>query len=102
MPVPCPCCKATNASGPACRRCKADLSELFALAAEVESLHARARTRLSRGDAAAAAAIMDTALAARVTPEGLKLRALAGLLARDFPAAWAWHHTWKAACAKSS
>ena len=31
MALRCPVCKAENAQGPNCRRCKADLSLLFAL-----------------------------------------------------------------------
>ena len=31
MAIRCPVCKAENASGPTCRRCKADLSLVFAL-----------------------------------------------------------------------
>ena len=44
MSVPCPCCKASNDTGPACRRCKADLSLLFAVESERVSLVAAART----------------------------------------------------------
>src|SRR5262249_46077673 len=33
VPVSCPCCKASNDVGPNCRRCKADLSLLFAVEA---------------------------------------------------------------------
>lgn len=29
MTIVCPCCRAGNDAGPACRRCKADLSLLF-------------------------------------------------------------------------
>ncbi|MCE9532723.1 MAG: hypothetical protein K8T89_16625, partial [Planctomycetes bacterium] len=31
MPLPCPVCKAENDAGPACRRCKADLTMLFTI-----------------------------------------------------------------------
>lgn len=31
MPLRCPVCKADNAQGPSCRRCKADLTALFTL-----------------------------------------------------------------------
>ena len=40
----CPACKADNAQGPACRRCKADLSPLWALEARREALLALAGT----------------------------------------------------------
>ena len=102
MPVPCPCCKATNAAGPNCRRCKADLAELFALDAQAEALLAEARDSIRAGDARRAATIIDRALEARRTPEALRLRAVAAYLARDFPAALAWSRSLEAACAKSS
>ena len=102
MPVPCPCCKASNATGPNCRRCKADLAELFALDTHAEALLAEARNRIHAGDARRAAAIIDRALETRRTPEALRLRAVAAYLGRDFPAALAWYRSLEAACAKSS
>ena len=48
----CPCCKANNDSGPACRRCKADLSLLFAFEKQNTPQHAVAA--LIAGDYATA------------------------------------------------
>ena len=79
MTVACPCCKASNTAGPACRRCKADLAELFAVAAQAERLLAEARARLRAGDARRAATIIETVIALRRDPEALRLRALGGL-----------------------
>ena len=51
----CPACKADNAQGPLCRRCKADLSLLFELDAhrEYTLLEARQSVREGRWDDAA-------------------------------------------------
>ncbi len=43
----CPVCKAENAAGPACRRCKADLSLLFQLEEQRERTLAAARRLLA-------------------------------------------------------
>src|SRR5207247_9228838 len=48
-PMRCPVCKADNATGPGCRRCKADLGLLFALEDERTALLAEARRRLDDG-----------------------------------------------------
>ena len=57
MPIPCPCCRASNDTGPACRRCKADLALLFALEANRAEHFAAARvataTRLTTNGGAA-------------------------------------------------
>jgi hypothetical protein len=58
--VACPCCRAVNESGPACRRCKADLGLLFALDRQqrltIESLKHHAVSAAIRSDFAAALA----------------------------------------------
>lgn len=90
-PVPCPCCKAVNASGPACRRCKADLGLLFAVAAEHDALLGEAAAELRAGRATSAAGLADRALELWRTADALKLRAVAALLGRDFPAAAGWY-----------
>ena len=86
-PVPCPCCKAVNPAGPHCRRCKADLTLLFAVAEEQARLLAAAHACLRRGDPTAATAILDKAESLRATPTVGRLRAVAALLSRDFAAA---------------
>jgi hypothetical protein len=84
----CPVCKADNAKGPACRRCKADLSLLWDLEVRRETLLAAARLHLrngewrTAGDAAAAAGRLRTGADAG------RVEAVARLLDRDFPGAW--------------
>ena len=80
----CPVCKADNAQGPNCRRCKADLSPLFALE------DARRRT-LDEARAHAAAGRWSSFLSAaseadRMRSDGQtrRLRAVGLLLTRDF------------------
>lgn len=89
MPVPCPCCKASNDTGPACRRCKADLSLLFAVeadrAAAVEAAH-RLAAESRFGEALAQ---LDRAAQLRRGADVSRMRAGVLLLARDFPAALA-------------
>lgn len=92
MPVPCPCCKAANDAGPACRRCKADLSLLFAVDAERAGLVAAARTLARDGRFAESDAALDRAAQLRHGPDVLRLRAVVRLLARDFPAAVGTYH----------
>ena len=47
--IRCPACKADNAQGPACRRCKADLSLLFALEARRTAVMELARSEGAAG-----------------------------------------------------
>lgn len=92
MAVPCPCCKATNDAPPACRRCKADLSLLWAVEADRAAAVAAARDHAAGGRFADAAAELGRAAQLRRSPDVLRLMAAARLLARDFPAAAAAYH----------
>lgn len=85
-PIPCPCCRAANESGPACRRCRADLSALFALEDRRAYLVAAARGFAADRPRDAVAAL-DAAAALRPSPDLRRLRAAALLLAGDFSAA---------------
>jgi hypothetical protein len=76
--VPCPCCKATNDTGPACRRCKADLMLLFQLEADRAAL-------IAAGD-------FERAHQLRRGNDTLQHIAAAKLLARDFAGALAAYH----------
>ncbi|MDB5311648.1 MAG: hypothetical protein JWO38_5850 [Gemmataceae bacterium] len=87
MPVPCPCCKASNDTGPACRRCKADLSLLFAVEAERSSLVAAARAFAAESRFSESLAALDRAAQLRHGPDVPRMRAAVLLLARNFPAA---------------
>lgn len=92
MPVPCPCCKAANDTGPACRRCKADLSLLFVVEDERASLVAAARTLAAESRHSESLAVLDRAAQLRRTDDVLRLRAAVLLLARDFAGALRAYH----------
>jgi hypothetical protein len=92
VPVPCPCCKALNDAGPTCRRCKADLSLLFAVEGQRAAAVADAGHLASDGRFPEALAALDRAAQLRHTPDLPRLRAAVLLLARDFPAALRAYH----------
>jgi hypothetical protein len=84
----CPVCKADNAEGPQCRRCKADLQALFAL----EDCRSRAMSAARRclagrryPDALRHAAIAD---GLQSDMDSRRLLAVASLLDHDFATAW--------------
>jgi hypothetical protein len=87
MSVPCPCCKASNDTGPACRRCKADLSLLFAVEHERASLVAAARELAAESRHSESLAALERAAQLRRTDDVLRLRAAVLLLTRDFAGA---------------
>ena len=89
--VPCPCCRASNDAGPACRRCRADLGPLFALEARRDFLLADARRLAAAGRVADALTAAAEAAALRTGDDVLRLRAALHLLAGDFPTAWGCH-----------
>jgi hypothetical protein len=85
----CPVCKADNAQGPQCRRCKADLAVLFDLEAARRARLDAARERLAGGRLPEALAAAEEADWMRRDDESRLLLALARLLNRDFAGAWA-------------
>ncbi len=87
--IRCPACKAENAQGPACRRCKADLSLLFQLEERRAWGMAEARRLLASGRAEEADALADEADWLRGDDESRRLLALTRLMRRDFAGAWA-------------
>lgn len=87
MPIPCPCCKASNDAGPSCRRCKADLSLLVAFEADRTATLDAARRFVGGARFAEAHAALDRANRLRQGDDIARLKAVAFLLARDFPAA---------------
>src|SRR5262245_9673432 len=93
----CPVCKAENAQGPACRRCKADLSLLFDVEARRGWELARARGAVAAGRWGEAAAHAAEADGLRRDGESLGLRAAAALLGREFAEAWRCYRAWRAA-----
>jgi hypothetical protein len=92
----CPVCKADNPQGPQCRRCKADLSLLFALEEQRQRTLAEARSCLQRGDWQAAAEHAETANWLRGDGDSRQLAAVARLLGRDFTGAWQCYRKWRA------
>jgi hypothetical protein len=91
MPLRCPVCKAENAQGPACRRCKADLSMLFALEQKRARAMAEARAALREGrweEARTAARLSDHL---RHDDETTELLAVTALVCGDYHEAWRLH-----------
>jgi hypothetical protein len=86
--IRCPVCKASLEQGPACRRCKADLSLLFQLDEQRQQALQTARACLQRGEWRRASAILDGVEALRCDDEVRRLRAAALLMQRDFAGAW--------------
>ena len=84
----CPLCKAENAQGPACRRCKADLSMLFRLEERRAWTLAEAQRLLAAGRIPEADSLAQMADWLRSDAESLRLFALTRLLLRDFAGAW--------------
>lgn len=84
----CPVCRAENAQGPHCRRCKADLAMLFAIEAEREHGLARAVHCLRDGQPRQAQMILTQLRTLRDGEDLRRLQSLAALLAGDFRRAW--------------
>jgi hypothetical protein len=84
----CPVCKAENAQGPTCRRCRADLSLLWQAEARRAWALAAARRALADGRWAEAAARTAEAHGLRGDAESRRLLAMTRLMRRDFAGAW--------------
>jgi hypothetical protein len=91
----CPVCKADNPQGPQCRRCKADLSLLFALEEQRQQALAEARRCLRRGEWQAAVEHAEMANWLRCDEDSRQLEAMAYLLRRDFARAWNCYRHWQ-------
>jgi hypothetical protein len=89
--IPCPCCRAANDAGPACRRCKADLSLLFAVEEQRDRHLAEAKQLAAEGRVADALSAVDDAESLRRGDDVLRLRAALHLLNRDFNSALAYY-----------
>jgi hypothetical protein len=92
----CPVCKAENLQGPQCRRCKADLSPLFALEEQRQRMLAEAWHCLRRGECQTAVRHAATANWLRGDEDSQQLTAVAHLLVRDFAATWQCYQNWRA------
>src|SRR5947207_621133 len=91
----CPVCRAELSSGPTCRRCRADLSLLFALEDQRQELLRRAAANLARGQGAAAANLAHQAVGIHLDADALRLRAAGALLCRDYAGAWRDYLAWR-------
>jgi Flp pilus assembly protein TadD len=85
--ITCPCCRAANDAGPACRRCKADLTLLFAVADRRGFLVSEARNLAADGKYGDALRSLDEAAALRAGDDVRQLGAAVRLLAGDYAAA---------------
>jgi hypothetical protein len=90
-PIRCPVCRADNRDGPACRRCRADLSLLFALERQRERALARARRYAQAGEVDGVLREARRAHRLRRGEDSRRLLALGCLLGRDFAGAWRWY-----------
>ncbi|MCS6850426.1 MAG: hypothetical protein NZ700_04570 [Gemmataceae bacterium] len=86
----CPVCRAENAVGPYCRRCRVDLSVLWRLREQSERHRQRAWALAADGRWAQAIAWAEHTDACCDGRDGARLRALQHLLQRDFTGAWHW------------
>ncbi len=84
----CPVCRAENREGPTCRRCRADLSLLFALEDRRRQLLAAACVLAGRGDGEGALAAAAGADALRHDGDSQRALAMGHLLRGDFAEAW--------------
>jgi hypothetical protein len=84
----CPVCRADNSIGPNCRRCRADLTLLFALEGKRRLLLGKAAEAAQRGDWPEMSRLARQAHDLRRDEDTLRLLALGRLLARDFAGAW--------------
>jgi hypothetical protein len=84
----CPACKAENAQGPLCRRCKADLSLLFRLESQRDWALNASRSSLRNGDLVEAGRLAVHADWLRTDTESTRLIAVVAVLSRDFDRAF--------------
>jgi hypothetical protein len=84
----CPVCRAENAAGPTCRRCRADLSLLFDLEERRAHALAAAERSAARGAGGEVVRFAGEAHRLRRGEDSRRLLALGHLLRRDFAGAW--------------
>jgi hypothetical protein len=87
----CPVCRADNNEGPNCRRCRADLSLLFALEERRTELLRQARARANQGDWPALVRLAEQAHALRHNADAAQLAAVGWLMQGDRTRAWQWY-----------
>src|SRR5262245_57539549 len=86
-PLRCPVCRADNAAGPQCRRCKADLSSLFEVREHRDVAVAQARAALAAGRTPQFVEAAETAYLLQHDDETRKLVSLARLLRGEYAGA---------------
>jgi hypothetical protein len=84
----CPVCRAAVANGPHCRRCRADLTLLFALEAQRQGALRDAYRALADADWRRLLGHAERAHILRQDEDTRRLLALGYLLCRDFASAW--------------
>ncbi len=84
----CPVCRAENSEGPQCRRCRADLSLLFALEEQRRRLLEAAASYAACGDGEGTKHFAAVAHDLRRGEDAARLLTLGHLLRGDFAAAW--------------
>lgn len=84
----CPVCNVQVETGPACRRCRADLSMLFRLEDERASLCASALQAIKLGQGKKAVRVASAIAALRPGADATRLCALGLLLQRDYVGAY--------------
>jgi hypothetical protein len=84
----CPVCRAEVEQGPNCRRCRADLSLLFALEEQRQRALISGYQYVQEGRLSPARAIAEGACALRNDAESNRLLAVVALLQRNFRTAW--------------
>jgi hypothetical protein len=89
----CPVCKADNAQGSFCRRCKADLSLLFRLESQRRHLLASAWRCLGIGQWAEAARAARRADGLRTDDDSRRMLAITALFSRNFEEAHQYYTT---------
>ena len=85
----CPVCRAENSQGPNCRRCKADLSLLFALEQQRDCCIHACREAIRAEDWSLAEYHTVEAATIRSDETVQRLEALIAILRGDFQRAWA-------------
>lgn len=89
----CPVCRADNTQPPHCRRCRADLTLLFALEEERQHAMTTARACLARGQLPRALDLARGAAALRRGDDTERLLAVIHLMRHDFHEAWRFYQS---------
>jgi len=89
----CPVCRAANDQGPQCRRCRVDLSPLFALEEQRRRLLCTSSQALAQGQPEQALSLAEQAHALRDDAESRRQLAICHLFRRQFELAWRYYQS---------